>query len=129
MADDSRVAIRRRVAAHPHHLMLVSDFYSRDCDQVKKVLELILEFWSTQWRDVKLRRVLLHCLCVRYEHGDPARPAEERQVWDQRAKDLADFIEGLVLSQYEEFSPSSSIGWRESSGPTSGIGGVWSTRN
>ncbi|MBK7676776.1 MAG: toll/interleukin-1 receptor domain-containing protein [Candidatus Accumulibacter sp.] len=101
MADDSRVAIRRRVAAHPHHLMLVSDFYSRDCDQVKKVLELILEFWSTQWRDVKLRRVLLHCLCVRYEHGDPARPAEERQVWDQRAKDLADFIEGLVPSKYE----------------------------
>ncbi|WP_273703677.1 hypothetical protein, partial [Candidatus Accumulibacter vicinus] len=110
--------VRQCVATHDRHLLFVSDFYSRDFDDVKRVLPLILEFWSTQWRDVKLKRAPFHCLCLRYERAYQKLPVPERRERERRAQELERLVQGLDPAAYPQIhciklDPLSQVDWSD----------------
>jgi hypothetical protein len=110
--------VRQCVATHERHLLFVSDFYSRDFDRVKRVLPLILEFWSTQWRGVKLKRAPFHCLCLQYDRADRALPVRERRELGRRTRELEGLVQGLDPAAYPEIhciklDPLSTVEWSD----------------
>ena len=110
--------VRQCIATHDRHLLFVSDFYSRNFDQVKRALPLILEFWSTQWRDVKLKRSPFHCLCLQYERADRTLPVRERRERERCARELEALVQGLDPAAYPgihciKLDPLSKVDWSD----------------